>query len=569
MTPKRTYEKLEHQYEVIQQKVKLLEQERDKSLDAERALCQSEESYRTLVENLNVGIYRNTGGSHGRFLQANPSIVKMFGYDSVEEFMKVKVSDLYQNPDERKLFIEELLKEGSVMDKELRLKRKDGIPIWGECSAKIQYDQGGAIKWIDGIIEDISERKRAEEKAQKSYYFERTINAVLEIALEPISLEEQLDRILSLVLEIPFLSLQSKGCVYLAAEDTAELEIKAQSGLDDEIERDSPLISGGRCLCGQAAASKDVVYAGSASEPQEECFECVSPQGQYCIPVKSRDRVHGIINLIIKEGHKRDKQEEEFLVSIANTLAGIIEHKKTEEEKETLQQQLMQSEKLSALGRMTANVAHEIRNPLTALGGLAKRLGKKIPEGTKEKEYTKVIVSEADRLERILNSVLSFTKERSLHKEHHNINEIIDEAIHVYTALYEELPIHIEKEFEDVPQIFIDKEQVREVIDNLLANAGEAMQVGGKIRIVSGRKEIEGNQYVTVKVSDTGQGINEEELGRIFEPFFTSKAVGKGRGIGLGLAISKKIIAEHGGHINVESKVGKGSTFSLFFPLAI
>ncbi len=543
-----------------------LKQEHDICREALDVLQQSEKSYRTLIENVNIGVYRNTGGPHGRFLQVNPTIVKIFGYDSVEDFMTIAVSDLYEHPEDRKLYIAELLKKGFVKDKEIRLRKKDGTIIWGATTAKIHYNDDGSIKWIDGVIQDITERKAAQEKALKSYHFERTIKAVLQIALEPISLEEQLDRILNLVLEIPFLSLQSKGCVYLVNEETAEIEMKAKGGLDQKASLDSTLISSGRCLCGEAATSKDIIFANRAAEPPGKCFECELPHGQYCIPIKSRDRVHGLINLIIKEGHKRDIQEEEFLNSIANTLAGIIEHKKTEEEKEKLQAQLIQSEKLSALGRMTANVAHEIRNPLTALGGLAKRLGRKIPEESKEKEYTKAIVSEANRLEKILNGVLSYTEETSLHKDSHNINGIVNEALQVFSALHEKPLITIEKALGEVPDILIDKEQVREVLDNLLANAGDALPTGGKIKVVTSKENFAGQPYVSVKMTDTGQGITEEDLRRVFEPFFTTKAVGKYHGIGLGLAISKKIMTEHGGFIRVESEVGKGSTFSLFFP---
>ncbi|MFC1657870.1 PAS domain S-box protein [Candidatus Omnitrophota bacterium] len=135
---------------------------------AEEAMKESEEKYRTLVENINIGAYRNTGDFPGRFLHANPAIVKMFGYGSVEEFMQISVCELYQNPHERKLFLEDLLKNGFVKGKELRLRKKDGTPIWASCTAKVQYDENKRIKWIDGVVEDVTERKKAEEALQES-----------------------------------------------------------------------------------------------------------------------------------------------------------------------------------------------------------------------------------------------------------------------------------------------------------------------------------------------------------------------------------------------------------------
>lgn len=134
---------------------------------AEEKLRKSEERYRTLVENLTVGVYRNTADPHGRFVQANFAIAKMFGYDSVDEFMRIKVPDLYQESEDRKLFVEAITQTGSVTNKELRLKKKDGTPIWASVSARAHYDEKGNIDWMDGVIEDITERKHAEEELQK------------------------------------------------------------------------------------------------------------------------------------------------------------------------------------------------------------------------------------------------------------------------------------------------------------------------------------------------------------------------------------------------------------------
>ncbi|MCX5657792.1 MAG: PAS domain S-box protein, partial [Candidatus Omnitrophica bacterium] len=136
---------------------------------AEKALGEKEEEYHTLVDNLNIGVYRNTAGPEGCFLQANPAMVKMFGYDSVEEFMKINVSDLYEDPRDRLKFVEKINKEGIIRGMELRLRKKNGIPIWASVNAKPQLDERGEIKWMDGVIEDISERKSAEILLRNAY----------------------------------------------------------------------------------------------------------------------------------------------------------------------------------------------------------------------------------------------------------------------------------------------------------------------------------------------------------------------------------------------------------------
>jgi len=135
---------------------------------AEEARREAEGQFQTLVENLNVGVYRNTGGPQGRLVHANPALARIFGYDSVESFMQVPVADTYQNAEDRKAFVTEISEKGSVRNKVLRLLRKDGTLIWGSLTATAHFDTKGEIDWIDGILEDITERKHVEEELHNS-----------------------------------------------------------------------------------------------------------------------------------------------------------------------------------------------------------------------------------------------------------------------------------------------------------------------------------------------------------------------------------------------------------------
>ncbi len=139
---------------------------------AEEALRQSEGKYRTLTNNLNVGVYRNTAGPKGRFIEANPAIVQLFSYDSREEFFSVSVSDLYQNPDDRKKFTKKILQKGAVRNEALQLRRKDGTSFTGSVSAVAVKDEEGRIKFFDGIFEDISERVNLEAQLQQAHKME-------------------------------------------------------------------------------------------------------------------------------------------------------------------------------------------------------------------------------------------------------------------------------------------------------------------------------------------------------------------------------------------------------------
>jgi PAS domain S-box-containing protein len=426
------------------------------------------------------------------------------------------------------------------------------------------------LKTKDGLfvladIRDITERKKSEERIKKSYYFENTINTVLKTSLKQLSLGDLLERILDSILAIPMLSLNKIGSIYLVDDKSEHLVLKAHRGYDDALMKKCAKIPFGKCLCGKAAETSNIVFADCLTQC-DKCYKGISPHGHYCIPIISGQKVLGVLNLVLREGHGRDEQEEEFLSSVAATLAGIIERKEMELEKEKLQNQLIESEKLSALGRMMSNVAHEIRNPLTAIGGLTKRLHNKMHSGAKEQEYTKVIMSETMRLERILRSVLTFTQKTSIIKEVIDLNEVIDDLLRHFEFSLNNKSIVVSKTFIETAPFLINEDDAKEVIEQLLSNAIYETPKAGKIAIITGQENLDGVSYMTVKVTDTGAGIAEDEMSKIFEPFFTTKPVGPGHGIGLGLSISRKIMEEYGGHIKVESKTGEGSTFSLYFP---
>ncbi len=156
----------------LEDKVSDLNWEIGERKKAEEALKESEEKYRTLIDNLNVGIYRNTPGPQGRFIHANSAMAKIFGYDSVEDFLNIPVPDLYQNPEDRMLFVGEMYRKSAVRDRELAMKKRDGTLIWVSVNANVQYDENGEIEWMDGVVEDITERKKLGEQLRQSQKME-------------------------------------------------------------------------------------------------------------------------------------------------------------------------------------------------------------------------------------------------------------------------------------------------------------------------------------------------------------------------------------------------------------
>jgi two-component system NtrC family sensor kinase len=282
---------------------------------------------------------------------------------------------------------------------------------------------------------------------------------------------------------------------------------------------------------------------------------------QQSLKITSEDemgRLASTFNAMTKELADSRKKMEDWTNSLEEGIA-----KKTEELKNS-QDKLIQAEKLASLGRLTADVAHEIRNPLTALGGFARRLYK-IADGDKEKEYAEIVLTEVDRLERILKDVLTFSRDAKGHLEKHNIEYIIRDTLKIYEDLCKDQSIAIEiKTGENMMPVLIDREQVRQALDNLINNAVDAMPDHGRLTISAGREEINDVSYMFLQVTDTGPGISSKNIPLIFEPFFSTKIIG--HGTGLGLSITRKIMEEHGGSVKVESEEGKGTSFTLYFP---
>ncbi|MCB2183334.1 MAG: PAS domain S-box protein [Desulfobulbaceae bacterium] len=414
-------------------------------------------------------------------------------------------------------------------------------------------------------IRNISERKQIEEKLEHNFHIQRVTSSVLKVALEPLSLDEQLEGILDLILTIPHLSLQSKGGICLVDDESGDLILKAVRGFQGADKPPCLRLAQGKCLCTKAVKTGEVVFSDCFHENDDGAGPAF-PHGHYCVPIVSGNRSLGLINVFVKEGHKRKDSEEEFLVSIANTLTGILERNKAAEEKEMLQEQLVQMEKQAALGRLTANVAHEIRNPLTAVGGFARRLYKSLQDRGKEKEYAQIIVSEVDRLEKTLKKVLIISKEMVAEKELHDIHALLEEVLYRYEFLCNERSITVEKSFQkQLPPILIDQEHVKEAILNIVANAISSMPGGGTLTAATSEETVEGKQYARVRIEDTGTGIDEEKLNMLFEPFFTVREPVKG--IGLGLILAQKVLEEQDGFLRIKSKVGIGTSLDLLFPL--
>ncbi|MBF0506126.1 MAG: PAS domain S-box protein [Nitrospirae bacterium] len=234
-----------------------------------------------------------------------------------------------------------------------------------------------------------------------------------------------------------------------------------------------------------------------------------------------------------------------------------------------LREKVGSAERMAALGEMAAKVAHEIRNPLLSIGGFARRLEKRLD--TDMKEYARIIVDEVGRLESILNDTLSFVKSTPVRKAGVDLAEIIDSIVNLLEPAAHERGNSLTKDINQPLKLFADSDRLKEVLLNLLTNANEATDSGSiVIRAYLQTRPFEPNllghaveiREVVVEIEDNGCGIKNENLTRVFDPFFTTRP----SGTGLGLSITKRIIEEHGGRIEVESIWGEGARFKIYMP---
>ena len=238
----------------------------------------------------------------------------------------------------------------------------------------------------------------------------------------------------------------------------------------------------------------------------------------------------------------------------------------TNQQLKLAQAEARRSERLAALGQLTAGLAHEIRNPLGVIKGSAETLGRKLPsEDPVARELAGYISSEVNRLNSLVSRFLSFAKPLELKKQPEDILLIVEHAIKSAQERWPDSPVEVERVYAPgLPAVPVDAELTEQVFVNLVFNAYEAMEAkGGKLGVKIANEYSDGRRGVEISLTDTGPGVPAELHEQIFNPFFTTKS----SGVGLGLAIVSKIVDDHGGWIRLDPNPGKGACFRVFLPV--
>jgi PAS domain S-box-containing protein len=231
-------------------------------------------------------------------------------------------------------------------------------------------------------------------------------------------------------------------------------------------------------------------------------------------------------------------------------------------QRKQMEERLNQTERLAELGTLASGMAHEIGTPMNVILGRAENLMRRTDEEATKKTLG-IIISQVERITRIMNQLLTFARRRPIERRPMDLKQTIDDALEVIQERTKTHHVKIETSFADsLPAIYADSDQISQVLLNLFINAIHAMPDGGVLQVNVAQKD----GAIRMVIADTGSGISEKDLSQIFTPFFTTKEVGKGTG--LGLTVVHGIIQEHGGSISVQSKPGQGTAFTIDLPLA-
>ena len=489
---------------------------------AEQALRESEEQYRTLMDELPVAVYQNTPGPEGQFLMSNPAFCNMFGFKNEEEVKGISPASIYQNPKEREQYSNNLIQKGFVKNDERTLLKRDGTPVYTSITASVVHGKDGKVSHFYSIMLDITEQKLAEDALQES---EEKYRSMMESMKDPIYICSPDFRV----------EYMNPSMIQRTGHDaTGEKCFKALHDLDEKCSW---------CMHDEA------------QQPEHCEADIVSPKDNRSYHVSSSSIVH-----------------EDGTISKMTVLRDTTNLKK-------LETQLQQAQKMEAIGTLAGGIAHDFNNILGGIIGYAELAKMKAPEDSNVIAYLDKMIKSSDRAADLIKQILTLSRQHKQKQRPVQVRHIIKETLSLLRAT---LPTTIEIR-QDLAKnagvVNADPTQMHQVIMNLTTNAGHAMQEnGGVLEVTLANVELDdlsaekhldlaAGSYLRLTVSDTGHGMTSEIRERIFDPYFTTKDTGEGTG--LGLSVAHGIVKTHGGTITVYSEPGKGTTFHVYLPLIL
>jgi len=559
-----------------------LKKSRDELQQWSEELRQSEEKYRTLTENVNVGIYRTTAGPEGKFIEVNPAFVKMFGYKSRKELLSINVSDLYQDPKNREKFSDKVVREGFVREEEVQLKKKNGTPLICSESTVAVKDEKGRVQYYDGIVEDITERKRVEEELRKHReHLEelvkgrtaqlRAVNEEVRQRADELTVLYDVSHDLAATLDLETLlpviaqrvtdTLGADRCTVFLFDERAEvLRARASRGYMAERLADFSYRPGEE-IVGQAYATGETQYVPDLDVvpdlPRRDEIRAV-----LAMPLVSATASPlGVLSVTSLRPDAFTPDQQQLLETMAGQIAGAIENAR-------LYEAAQEADRLKSA--FLAAMSHELRTPLNSIIGFTGIMlqGLAGPLSDEQSKQLGMVQGSARHLLNLINDVLDISKieagQVKIVSQPFDMRQAIEKVVRTVTPLAEKKGLALlTRVAPEVDQIVSDRRRVEQILINLLDNAVKFTEKG-EVRI-----ECEVNDgWLVTQVVDTGIGIKPEDMGKLFEAFrqIETGLTRRYEGTGLGLSICKRLVEMLGGEIWVESEWGEGSTFTFTLP---
>ena len=507
-----------------------LGKEIEERLKVEEALQHSEEKYRTITDNLHAGIYRNTPQLRGKFIEVNPTFIKMFGFDSREEVMEISAADLYNDVRDRNRFTRKIRRKGFVDKEEYLLKRKDGSTFWASVTAVAVQDEKGETAYFDGMIEDISERKRVEKALIES---EEKYRILVERATDGI-----------LIIRDGIIAYANPRMAMLSGYSVDEL-------LDSSL----------------------VAYV------DKEDLGKLNAYYNARMNKKVTSSTYEIL-VIHKKGHRVVTEVNVSLISYEGKPADLVFIRDISMRRQ-FEIQLRQTHKMEAIGHLAGGVAHDFNNILTVISGHAELAQLMMTKNHRAYKHIDDVLRSSQKASDLIRQLLAFSRQQIIEPKIIDVNNVIaslDKMLH--RIIGEDLQI-ISNLMDDLPPIKADPGQIEQVLMNLIINARDAIvdnpnQKAEKLIVIETSKahisesyarenlETRAGEYILISIKDTGKGMGPDTIDRIFDPFFTTKEQGKGTGLGLATVFG--IVKQNNGHITVDSQLNSGTIIKVYWP---
>jgi PAS domain S-box-containing protein len=477
----------------------------------------SEARFTELFETLQEGIYIITPDD--KILEVNPALVRMLGYGSKEELLAKKVSEVFVDEEQRALLAREVNNQPSPQGREITLQRKDGQPVICLNTATAVRDTGGKIVRYQGALADVTERRSIEKRLYQQQEFAR--------------------RLVDSFPDLIFVVDTQKRYTFVSPKVNEVLGYEPQEAIG--------MVFGDRTHAEDRTAALSVfddVIQGKRN------FASIEIRVRHKLGEWRRLRCHF-----------------SPLFDVDGTIEGVVISGRDITEVKRLEEQLIQAEKLAAMGQMLAGVAHELNNPLTAILGASELLRERAGTDENTKRQLEMTHRQARRAARIVQNLLEFSRPASPQKKALDLNFVIDRTLQLHEHSLRRNSIEVDfRSSPGLPSTVGDANQLIQVFLNLVSNAEQAIREirpSGRIQIRLGQS----GSRIFATVQDDGVGIKPETLPKLFDPFFTTKRPGGGTGLGLSICLS--IVREHGGDIEVESLPAGGAAFTVFLPVAV